>query len=198
MIGTRPNLLTIPRNGLVLRVEDAREMSRAWHTLATVEDLGSMHVFGDDADALWRWFREGHRLVQAAGGAVQDQAGRLLAIHRLGRWDLPKGKVEPGEELEAAAVREVQEECGLQRLKVLRPLCETWHTYPRNGERHLKCTHWFLMEGDAAEPLTAQAEEDIDAVRWVGPEDLVDLRSDTYASLLPVINAWEASCRDRG
>ncbi len=196
MIDEGPKLRTLPANWLSLRVDGPVEMGQAWNTLAQVAGLQGMVVFGHPVEELWRWFREGHRGVHAAGGAVTDASGRLLAIHRLGRWDLPKGKVEPGEEVAAAAVREVQEECGLQRLRVVRPLCLTWHTYARNGERHLKCTHWFFMEGDATEPLTAQAEEDIEAVRWLVPEEVDAMRLGTYPSLLPVLNAW-AEARDR-
>ena len=39
------------------------------------------------------------RYVRAAGGIVTDDAGNRLLIHRNGRWDLPKGKVEQGETL---------------------------------------------------------------------------------------------------
>ncbi len=182
---------TLPRNWLSLRVDGREEMLQAVYHLAHAEDLRGIHVFGHDVEQLWAWFREGYRFVLAAGGAVSDAKGRLLVIHRLGRWDLPKGKVEAGEELQAAAVREVQEECGLQRLRVVRELCTTWHTYERHGAQHLKCTHWYLMEGNAAEPLTAQAEEDIDAVRWLGPGEVAAMGRETYPSLLPVLNAWE-------
>lgn len=192
VIGNRPNLRTLPPNWLSLRVESRAEMFTAWCMLAELADVHGLHAFGKDVEELWCWFREGHRLVEAAGGAVTDAEGRLLAIHRLGRWDLPKGKVEAGEELQAAAVREVQEECGLHRLQVLRPLCETWHTYARAGERHLKRTHWYLMRGDSSEPLAAQTEEAIDAVQWLGPDELERMRRDTYPSLLPVLNAWAA------
>lgn len=171
-------------------------MALACETLVREADLRGLYAFGADAGQLWAWFRADFHFVQAAGGAVADGAGRLLGIHRLGRWDLPKGKMEPGEGTEEAALREVREECGLRNLRVAGPLCETWHTYWRNGARHLKCTHWFLMHGDASELLVAQAEEDIDAVRWLDAEGRSKLRKDTYPSLLPVVSAWEEAVRD--
>lgn len=195
-MGEQPKLRTLPRNWLSLRVDGVEELAQAIHHLVQTEGLIGMHVFGHDVDQLWAWFRERYLLVLAAGGAVSDADGRLLAIHRLGRWDLPKGKLEAGEELQAAAVREVREECGLQRLRLVRELCTTWHTYERHGVQHLKCTYWYLMEGDATEPLTAQTEEDIDAVRWLGPAEVEAMRSETYPSLLPVLNAW-GQARDR-
>ncbi len=54
--------------------------------------------------------------VRAAGGFVSAPDGRMLLILRNGRWDLPKGKVEPGETLLQAALREVQEETGIHGL----------------------------------------------------------------------------------
>lgn len=187
----------MPRNWLSFRVDRPEEMDLAKATLAKVEDLRGLEVYGSNLEELWGWFRRGFRRVAAAGGAVTDGQGRLLGIHRLGRWDLPKGKVEEGEAIDVAAMREVREECGVERLKIVRPLCETWHTYPRNGEQHLKCTHWFLMEGSAEEQLTAQAEEDIDAVKWLGREEVAVMRRDTYPSLLPVLSAWEKAVHGR-
>ncbi|MBZ0205116.1 MAG: NUDIX domain-containing protein [Flavobacteriales bacterium] len=197
IIGERPEFNDLPGNWLAIRVDGPAEMVRAREALVREDGFRGIHAFGADVETLWDWFRRDYRFVQAAGGAVSDGDGRLLAIHRMGRWDLPKGKVEPGERVDAAALREVREECGLKDLRLVRPLCETWHTYTRNGTQHLKRTDWFLMTGDAAEPLTPQTEEDIDAVRWVDAADLAELRRDIYPSLLRVLNAWEVSGRDR-
>lgn len=157
-----------------------------------------VHVFNEDVEELWAWFRSGYRFVQAAGGTVTDERGRLLAIHRLGVWDLPKGKVEKGEDIPAAAVREVEEECGLKRVALEAPLCATWHTYERNGQQHLKRTDWFLMRASSKEELVAQHEEDIQEVRWMDAAGVADMQRGTYPSLRPVISAWEAAYRDRG
>ncbi|HEX2617777.1 MAG TPA: NUDIX domain-containing protein, partial [Flavobacteriales bacterium] len=134
---------------------------------------------------------------QAAGGAVTDEQGRLLAIHRLGLWDLPKGKVEPKEPIDEGAVREVKEECGLVHVDLVGPLCETWHTYERKGRMHLKRTDWFLMRGRSTDALTAQHEEDITDVRWMDETGVAAMRSGTYPSLLRVIDAWAADPRRR-
>lgn len=197
IIGERPEFGALPPNWLAFRVDGSVEMARVVSTLSATADLLGVHAYGAEVKDLWQWFRQGYHLVEAAGGAVTDEQGRLLAIHRLGRWDLPKGKVEPGESIEHAALREVREECGLNHLQLQKPLCETWHTYERGGRQHLKCTHWFLMAGDATEPLTAQAEEDIDTARWMDAAGIQELRADTYPSLQRVLTAWEAAGRDR-
>ena len=195
IIGERPDFNDLPANWLAVGVDTPGEFVQLRQTLAQEDGLFGIHAFGPDVEQLWDWFRQDLHFVQAAGGAVTDEHGRLLAIHRLGRWDLPKGKVEPKESIEAAASREVMEECGLPTLLVRGHLCVTWHTYARNGRQHLKRTDWFLMDASAAEPLTAQAEEHIDEVRWLDAAGLVELRQGTYPSLLPVINAWEAARR---
>ena len=195
IIGERPDFVDTPVHWLSIRVDVPEEMSHLVAILKARPELKGMHVFGADVEQLWAWFRADYHFVQAAGGAVTDEQGRLLAIHRLGRWDLPKGKVEQGEAIDAAAVREVQEECGLQDITLLRPLCRTWHTYERKGMEHLKRTDWFLMTASSAETLTAQTEEDIDEVRWVDAERMVEVRRDTYPSLQRVFNAWEEAHR---
>lgn len=195
IIGERPEFNDLPANWLAIGVDTPGEFVHLRQALAQEDGLFGVYAFGPDVEQLWDWFRQDFHFVQAAGGAVTDEEGRLLAIHRLGRWDLPKGKVEPEEGIEAAAVREVMEECGLHGLRVQGHLCVTWHTYERDGRQHLKRTDWFLMAASAAQPLSAQAEEQIDAVRWLSAAGIAELRRDTYLSLLPVINAWEAAHR---
>lgn len=152
---------------------------------------GGITVIGHDFDA-WEAFQQEHDFVLAAGGLVVDEHGRLLAIKRLGKWDLPKGKVEKGEAVDVGAVREVQEECGLQRVDLKAFVTSTWHTYERKGRQHLKRTDWFLMRASSNEALTAQSEEDIEEVRWLDSDGVRMMEADTYPSLLPVLKAWRA------
>lgn len=128
--------------------------------------------------------------MQAAGGCVCDEAGRLLAMRRLDMWDLPKGKVDKGESIKEAALREVQEECGLQKVERGEHLIDTWHTYQRDGRDHLKCTAWYLMRSSSDERLVPQLEEGITALRWFTAEELPELLRGTYPSLHAVIDAW--------
>jgi ADP-ribose pyrophosphatase YjhB (NUDIX family) len=156
----------------------------------TVWIEGTVHVIDDGAP--WDAFRHGYKFVLAAGGAVTDELGRLLVIRRLGKWDLPKGKVDEGEVIEAAALREVNEECGLTELRIVQPMPSTWHTYERKGKQHLKRTDWFLMRGSYKEVLVPQHEEDIEEVKWVGRDELGEIKADTYPALLEVFAAWES------
>lgn len=106
-------------------------------------------------------------LIEAAGGLVRNEDGAYLMIFRRGKWDLPKGKIDYDESPEEAAVREVKEECGIQDLEVVRSLAPTFHSYPQDGKRMLKKTHWYLMRCEKDQNLVPQADEDIEKVEWM-------------------------------
>lgn len=107
--------------------------------------------------------------VAAGGGYVvrDDGAGpEVLLIFRRGAWDLPKGKQDDGESIEACALREVREEIGVEELHVRRALGTTVHGYARKGAYQVKTTHWFLMDTPERR-FTPQEDEDIASVDWV-------------------------------
>lgn len=182
---------TGPAGRRVVEVRTKKELRALIDKVNSGEEEGDIEVVARDFDA-WRTFYDDHVFVLAAGGVVVDEDGRLLAIKRLGRWDLPKGKVEKGESVDVGAVREVEEECGLKEVKLIRPVTSTWHTYERKGEQHLKRTDWFLMRSSSKETLTAQSEEDIEEVRWLDEAGVRMMEADTYPSLLPVLKAWRS------
>lgn len=118
------------------------------------------------------WLKRRMRWVRAAGGIVEDADGRRLLILRNGRYDLPKGKVEDGETLQQAALREVQEETGVSPLTAGRLALKTYHVYNLYGGWHLKQTSWFKMTAEGSEPATnPQREEGITDCLWVDCED---------------------------
>jgi len=135
--------------------------------------------------AFWKKFI----LIQAGGGLVQNEKGEILFIFRRGKWDLPKGKLDKGETLEACAVREVQEETGLKDVRLEGPLLVTWHTYDESGKHILKESHWFRMTTRSDQPLTPQQEEQITELRWVGKKDVGPLLANTFPSIVDVIRA---------
>ena len=77
-------------------------------------------------------------VVTAAGGLVFNEDRDILFIYRNKRWDLPKGKTEKGETIEASAIRETVEETGVKDLKVQQFLDKTSHVYKRKGQFSLK------------------------------------------------------------
>lgn len=178
---------------LIVRAGTRQDVAVAVERWKSDPDAKGLVLHGRDVDELWEDFCSGYVFVQAAGGCVTDERKRLLVIHRLGVWDLPKGKVDKGEAVEAGALREVREECGLKKLELMKRLCETWHTYERKGSQHLKRTDWYLMRGTNTEPLTAQTEEDISEVRWMDVAEVAAMKAGTYPSLRKVITAWEST-----
>jgi 8-oxo-dGTP pyrophosphatase MutT (NUDIX family) len=142
-----------------------------------------------DAEAVLKAFIRKLHLVKAAGGFVHNPDGDVLLIHRRGKWDLPKGKLDEGETLETCAVREIREETGLQQLKLSGPLTVTYHTYHEFTRHILKESHWYLVSTGSNSTLVPQLEEDIDKCEWVKPENLAIYMDNMHASLLDVVRA---------
>lgn len=140
-----------------------------------------------NVDNSWRAFASQFEFVQAAGGFVLDKEGRALFIYRLEKWDLPKGKVEEGEKIDDAALREVEEECSISNLVLGNLLCRTWHTYKQKDDYILKATDWYLMEYTGNEVPIPQAIEGITDVRWLSLNQLEMVNQNTYPSVLDVI-----------
>lgn len=127
--------------------------------------------------------------VQAGGGVVLNEAGAVLMIYRRGRWDLPKGKLDEGEDIADCALREVMEETGLLQVKCEEKICDTWHIYAFNGQRLLKQTSWYRMKGHSSETPHPQAEEGIEEVRWVKKEELPAYLFNSYEAIREVLEA---------
>ena len=106
------------------------------------------------------------KVITAAGGMVLNDKKEILFIHRKGRWDLPKGKVEKNETLEEGAIREVEEETGVKGLKIVNYIDTTYHILKRNGKYKLKETFWYEMYTDYDGKLTPETSEDIKKVKW--------------------------------
>ena len=142
----------------------------------------------NDIERLWNCFRNQFTEIPAAGGLVMKSDRSLLFINRLGVWDLPKGKIEKRETPENAAIREVEEECGVKGLKIIRQLDSTFHIYRSPylkfpGNLVLKETKWFLMSCDEKQSLIPQVEENIDEVKWFAIGELDKVMANTYLSL---------------
>ena len=124
--------------------------------------------------------------VNAGGGLVSNRRGDFLLISRNGLWDLPKGHQDPGEDISVTALREVQEETGIDELELRDLICITDHCYKRNGIWHLKHTWWYDMLYTDPTDLTPQREEDIAQAAWVAKSSLPPYLLNTYPSILEV------------
>ena len=124
--------------------------------------------------------------VNAGGGLVSNRRGDYLLISRNGLWDLPKGHQDPGEPIETTALREVQEETGINDLELRDLICITDHCYRRDGIWHLKHTWWYDMLYTDPTDLTPQWEEDISKAAWVAKSSLPPFLLNTYPSIAEV------------
>jgi 8-oxo-dGTP pyrophosphatase MutT (NUDIX family) len=131
--------------------------------------------------------------VTAAGGVVRragSDDARILLMRRRGEWDLPKGKLDPGESIESCALREVAEETGLTGL-ILGPfLTHTRHRYEDAFGSWDKTTHWYLMSlEDEEAALVPQAEEQIVELEWVTVAEAMNrVRFASLRQVLDVLN----------
>lgn len=120
---------------------------------------------------------------KAGGGLVYNDKNEVLFIFRNKKWDLPKGGIEKGEEIEDTAIREVEEETGVKDLKIVRKLNKTYHIFKRNGRYKLKITHWFEMKTSFSGKMTGQADEGIEKVEWVKQEAIPACLTNSYENI---------------
>ena len=121
--------------------------------------------------------------VRAGGGVVIDEDGLVVLVHRpkYDDWTLPKGKLDPGEGFEEAAVREVEEETGL-RCRLIRELPASEY-HDQKGRR--KLVRYWLMEVET--DVGFVPSDEVDELRRLEPESALALL--TYDRDLDVLRA---------
>ncbi|NRB51768.1 MAG: NUDIX domain-containing protein [Saprospiraceae bacterium] len=144
-------------------------------------------IHSTDYEKLVADFQSNYKILEAAGGLVYNEDQKVLMIFRRDFWDLPKGKIDPGESKEEAAVREVEEETGLQDITLRDLITETYHTYrTKKGNRILKRTYWFRMDAPS-QALVPQTEEDIEQAIWQDLDTFLQTSPVIYKSILEVL-----------
>ncbi|MGD1846148.1 MAG: NUDIX hydrolase [Salibacteraceae bacterium] len=159
----------------------------AHRLLERTKGIRTLLIFGENPKKMWKAFKASYKYLKAAGGVVRSSNNSRLFIFRRGCWDLPKGKIEPGEKKKVAAIREVEEECGISGLSIIRKLPSTFHIYPQGGRLVLKRTYWYEMETDFTGELTPQIEEDITEVRWLAPSEWSMVYANTFPSIVELM-----------
>lgn len=125
--------------------------------------------------------------IVAAGGLVRRK-NSFLFIKRLDKWDLPKGKLDNGETPEIAAVREIEEECGIQSPKIKKLITTTYHTYLYKEKQVIKTNWWYLLDYEGKKnSIKPQLEEDITEVVWLKKNEWSTIKADTYPSIMVVM-----------
>jgi ADP-ribose pyrophosphatase YjhB (NUDIX family) len=138
-----------------------------------------------------KYFFSNFKKIKAAGGIVKS-GNEQLFIKRNGKWDIPKGKMEKGEKTRETAIREIQEECGLEgNLTIESKLMKTYHCYFMFDESVLKKTTWFVLNYEGSKVTEAQAEEGITEVVWLKKSQLKKVQNNTYSSVRDVLRFFE-------
>jgi hypothetical protein len=173
--------------GLFYKYNNFIELSELVGLFDSLTQIKNLYILHDNILMVFEEFKSCFTVIQAGGGVVLNDRGEFLMIHRKGTWDLPKGKLENGEDFRSAAYREVEEETGLTGLEVVEPLVSTYHTYHLKDKHILKKTKWFEMfyKGNAEPRL--QIKEGITDYRWVVPGNTGSIRENSYASILDVL-----------
>ena len=149
-------------------------------------EVSSCYVQAADIELAWQAFKQNFTVIEAAGGVVMKNQ-EMLFIYRNGKWDLPKGKLEINESIQLCAVREVEEECGISQLTIIKEIATTYHTYRQAEENILKITYWFLMDCKDESPLTLQIEEGIEFVEWKNEQAVQLALENTYPNIKLVL-----------
>ena len=148
-----------------------------------------LYLYHSKEDKLWYYFLNMFKLIEAAGGLVRNlKTNHFLFIFRNKKWDLPKGRINKNEEVQKAAIREVEEETGVENLSIIKPLNTTFHIFKRNRKHRLKKTFWYLMETDYIGELTPETKEGIEKAIWIEKKLIVSLKSEMYQNINLVIS----------
>ncbi len=177
-------------------ITKAKLSNHVWVNHATVDDLDvildlvnsrvpiSLHslvVSVDNYEAVKIYLKRKFKVVKAAGGLIRKKE-KFMMIYRMKKWDLPKGKKEPGEDYQQTAVREIYEECNVS-VKLGRKICTTWHTYTMNKNSMLKKTRWFAMDLMDDSKERPAMEENIEEIRWMTQKEIYHALENSYRSI---------------
>ena len=152
------------------------------------KSMSKFFIITNSPKKLFNAIKNSLKVIEAAGGLVINEENKYLFIKRNGKWDLPKGKLELNEKKKDAAVREVEEECGITVKKLDKKLLKTYHVYELKGKIVLKISHWYAMLAKSNQKLVPQLEEGITEVKWFAKKDWKIIRANTYPNIIDVIN----------
>jgi 8-oxo-dGTP pyrophosphatase MutT (NUDIX family) len=141
------------------------------------------YLYYPDEKEILKKLKDKIPVCKAGGGLVYNKKGEVLFIFRNGKWDLPKGGIEKGEEIEDTAMREVEEETGVGQLTITKKLQKTYHVFKRGGKYKLKITHWFEMHSNFDGATNAQANEGIEKAVWLNPEQIKEALKNSYENI---------------
>jgi 8-oxo-dGTP pyrophosphatase MutT (NUDIX family) len=141
------------------------------------------YLYYPDEKIILKKLKEKIPVQRAGGGLVYNSKGEVLFIFRNGKWDLPKGGKEKREKMKFTAMREVEEETGVNKLTITKKLQKTYHIFKRNGVYKLKITNWYEMQSTYEGIPVGQAEEGIEKVAWLNREQIKEAMKNSYENI---------------
>jgi 8-oxo-dGTP pyrophosphatase MutT (NUDIX family) len=160
------------------------ELSKV-NVLKIFETADTIVVQDSMIEAYIEQFVREFKWVEAAGGLVENEKGETLMIYCYRHWDLPKGHIDPGEDADTTAVREVAEETGVEGAKIVRFLCNTLHAYNVYGVWEIKRTAWYELVAPTSR-LKPQTEEGILCAKWCSRAEVEQNLGETYPTIREV------------
>ena len=131
----------VKHKGLFYKYNNFIELNELVGLFDSLVQIKNLYILHENILMVFEEFKACFTVIEAGGGVVLNERGEFLIILRNGTWDLPKGKLEQGEDFQGAALREVEEETGLPGLTVVEPLVSTYHTYHLKDKLNIWTTH---------------------------------------------------------
>jgi len=186
-------LKTKEKNNSAVLVSKYRGQKKSLLNFIDMMEKGSSFkkvvIHADNFTQLKLDFKSLYKVVPAGGGLVVNEKDEILFIHRRGFWDLPKGKLEGEEKIKACAIREVEEETGIDGLHLITKLGKTNHQFRSGNGRRIKQSHWYLMVADK-QKLIPQTEEDITRAEWMTLKKFFGKKRLVYRSILDILEVY--------
>lgn len=187
--------ITINKPTVYFDKKSSIEEVKKWFFIFFTDDIPEIILIHEQPEYFFNFlFRPAFKTIYAAGGVIVRNK-QLLFIYRNKKWDLPKGKIDSGETARIAALREVNEECGITGHKIIKKLPSTFHLYQSpykdtKGELIFKETFWYEMEYSGIENGTPETKENITEIKWFSPNELDIPLKNTYANLKLIISLY--------
>ena len=147
-------------------------------------------LYYPDKKKLLKEFKEKLVTIKATGGIVTNKKNQILFIYRKGKWDLPKGKMEKNESKKESALREVIEETGVKKLKIINFFSTTFHLIKVKREYFLKETHWYTMKTKYDGKLKPQKSEGIISAKWKTFDEALEIKKKTFRNIAIILTKY--------
>ena len=147
-------------------------------------------LYYPDKKKLLKEFKEKLVTIKASGGIVTNKKNQILFIYRKGKWDLPKGKMEKNESKKESALREVIEETGVKKLKIINFFYTTFHLIKVKREYFLKETHWYTMKTKYEGKLKPQKSEGIISAKWKTFDEALEIKKKTFRNIAIILTKY--------